>query len=311
MAGTGDGHVLLPGRAGNPLGQHLGPPCSPRIAVGERGEQRQPRGAQGGQTAPVDPSALAARCRPHQQREAAGAGGEGVVGKRRVVGGQDGLGYFGGGRPLHEQAGAERCHVLGQALIVEQHLFHRDRAVAIVVHGPGQPAGQRGLGGVQRRVGRHHAPGQHRPGRPGPEADGPAPVLEHQRRPFEPERLGETCHPLDMGSDGVGCRRRRLVGAAEPDQVGGHGPQAPLDQPGDHTAVEVGPCGLAVQQQHGLRGVRRPLVHVVHAQAVRQRGVAGLEGIPGQVAEAGIGRAQHLHGAQCASRRRVCWTRCP
>ena len=167
VAGTGDGHVGSPGRTGDPLGQHLGPPRRPGVAVRERGEQRQTRGPQRLDAAPVHAGALAARRRPHQRRERRGPAAVGVVGKRRVVGGQDPLGHVRDGRPLHEHARTEGRQVLGEALVVEQHLSDGDRAVAVVVHGPGQSTGQRGVGGVQRGVGRHHATGQHGPSRQG------------------------------------------------------------------------------------------------------------------------------------------------
>ncbi len=50
-----------------------------------------------------------------------------------------------------------------------------------------------------------------------------------------------------------------------------------------------------MQQEHGL-GARRALVDVVHPQPVGQRDVARREGEPGQVVEALLGGAHHVHG---------------
>ncbi len=164
---------------------------------------------------------------------------------------------------------------------------------------------------MQRRVGRDHAAGQHRPRRQGAQTDGPTPVLDDEGHTLEPQRLGELRRPGNVGPDRMGRRRHRLVRAAEPDQVGGHGPEPTLDQAGHDVPVQVGPGRLAVQQQDGPRGAGGSLVEVVQAQAVGQGHVAGFEGVSGQVAEPCIGRAEHLHGAQCAPTWPVCWTRCP
>ncbi len=262
-------------------------------------------------TAPVDPGALAAWRRPHQRREPARPRRKGVIGKRGVVGGQDGLGHGRRGRSLHEQAWAEGRQVLGEVLVVQQHLVDGDRSIAVVVHRPGQPAGQRGLRGMQRRIGCHDTAGQTGTRRQGAQADRSAPVLDDERHALKPERVGELCGPVDVGLDRVGRRRHRLVRATEADQVGGDDPQAMLDQPGDHLPVEVGPRRLSVQQQDRPASGGGLLVDIVHAQPLWQADVTGFEGISGQVTEPCIGRAQHLHGAQCAPTRRVCWTRCP
>ena len=183
VPGAVDRHMGLPGRAGNTSAQHLGPAAgagSPSENAVRSGPAK--RGSASTVRRLMRAHSLSGRG-PHQRRELAGPGAEGLVGKRRVVGRQDRRRARPIGRPLHEEAGAERRDLLGQALVVEQHLLHGDRAVPVVVHGPGQPAGQRGVGGVQGGVGGHDAAGQRRPRRQHAEPDGAAPVLDHQRDP--------------------------------------------------------------------------------------------------------------------------------
>ena len=90
-------------------------------------------------------------------------------GNGRVVGRQDRVRHLPLGGPLHEQARAERRELLGEALVVEQHLRHGDGAVRSGVAGPFQPSRQCGIGRVQHRVGGHDPadePGPARRARP-------------------------------------------------------------------------------------------------------------------------------------------------
>ncbi len=190
--------------------EDLGPAARPGIAVGERGEERAVEGAQRVDGAPVEPGARAARGEAHQQRQLARAGAEPLVGEGRVVGGQDVVGHVRGGGPLHEEARAERRQLLGQALVVEQHLLHGDRAVGVGVTGPGQSPAKRGVGGVQRGVGGHDPAHEARAGGEQGQPDRPAPVLHHQgeaRRARARRRTGSAIRrgPRPSGPCGPGA----------------------------------------------------------------------------------------------------------
>ena len=183
-----------------------------------------------------------------------------------------------------------------------------------VVTRPGQPAGQAGVRGVQRRVGGDHPADQAGPRRQEGQPERAAPVLDHERQVGEADGVGELRHPVGMRLHRVRRPRQRLVRAPEADEVGSDGAQAVLDEPRHDGAVEIGPGRLSVQQQDGL-GARRPLVDVVHAHAVGQRGVVGLEREPRQVGEPLVGRPHDVHGAHSAAalarRPGDWWTRWP
>jgi hypothetical protein len=95
------------------------------------------------------------------------------------------------------------------------------------------------------------------------EPDQAAPVLPHQRDALQVEVVEQRlAHPLDVAGERVVLPRRRLVGAAEADQVGGDAAQPGVDQDRDHRAVEEAPRWLSVQEEdHLARG--RTLVEVV------------------------------------------------
>jgi hypothetical protein len=102
---------------------------------------------------------------------------------------------------------------------------------------------------------------------------------------------------------GVVLDPRRLVRAPEADQVGRDGPDTRLGEHGHHVAVEERPAGLAVQQQ-GHGSVRGSALDVRHpepcALAVRDVGVARLDGEVGQGLEPVLGRAQQVHDRSLA-----------
>ncbi len=142
-----------------------------------------------------------------------------------------------------------------------------------------------------------------RPGRAASDAqtDGAAPVLDDQGDVGQPDVGDELRQPVDMGLDRVRRPGHGLVGAPESDQVRGHGAQPEPGQSGDDRSVQVGPGGLAVQQQDGL-GAGRPLVDVVHAQAVGQRRRSGgRRGIRGGRRSAPRVSRTSLHGAHSAA----------
>ena len=295
-----DGDVCPPGRAGHVRLQHLRPAAGAGIAVGERGEERAVESGQRVHGAAVQAGTGAGGSQPHQQRELARPGAEGLVGERRVVGRQDRVRDVRLGGPLHEEARGERRELLGETLVVEEHLLHRDGSVRAGVAGPLQPARQRGVGRVERRVGGDDPADETGRGGEDGQADGAAPVLHDQCHVGEADGGDELRQPVDMGPHRVRRPGHGLVGAPEADQVRGHGAQPVLGQAGHHRAVEVRPRGLAVQQEDGL-GVGRALVDVVHAQAVGQGGVARGEGETGKDGEALLGCPHDLHGAHSAA----------
>ena len=141
--------------------------------------------------AAVQAGAGAAGRQAHQQRQLARPGAEALVGERRVVGRQDGVRHVRHGGPLHEEARPERRELLGEPLVVEQHLRHGDGAVRVGVAGPVQAAGQ-------ARGRRCAAPcWRRRPGGPG-----------RGRRRAGPARAGRPS-PGRPGSRRRGRRRRR------------------------------------------------------------------------------------------------------
>ena len=108
----------------------------------------------------------------------------------------------------------------------------------------------------------------------------------------------ETADELGQPGDvvGVGVRRAigRLVGAAEPDQVGRDDPIAGVDERRDHAAVQVAPGRLAVQQQERAR-LAGSLLDVRHAQPV-DLDVLRLVREIGQLRESVVGRADVRDG---------------
>ncbi len=287
--------------AGHLLAEHLGPPLGARVAVGERGHERPLEAEQPVEGDAVDPCALARGREADEQRQLARPRAKGFVGERGVVGRQDVVRHVRGGRSLHEEARPERRDLLGEALVVEQHLRHGDGVAVGHVHGPRQASDQRGVRRVEGRVGRDDPPDESGALGQQPETERPAPVLHEERHVAEAGGVGELGHPADVPPHGVGGAGQRLVRAAEADQVGRDDAQAVLHQSGDHGAVQVGPGGLAVQHEHRL-GAGRALVDVVQAEPVGQRDVVRGEGIARQVGEALVGRAHQLHRLSVAHR---------
>lgn len=104
-----------------------------------------------------------------------------------------------------------------------------------------------------------------------------------------------------IGIDGV---VGRLVRTAEAEQVGCHHPRARGGEDRDHAPVKVTPGRLAMKAEESLRGARRPLVEVMHAQAGESRqvlDVTGCEVSAGQSGETLVGCSQDVHG--CPPRR--------
>ena len=115
-------------------------------------------------------------------------------------------------------------------------------------------------------------------------------------------------HPLDVRRVRVVGARRRLVGAAEADQVGRDRAQPGGGEHRDHRAVEEAPRRLAVHEQHDRR-VARALVEVVHAQRAVAAGwdldVVRRERETGQVGEAVVRGTDDVHRAQRNVRRAI------
>ena len=125
VARTGDAHVPSPGRPGIHSANTSAHPAVPGSSSENTVSSGRPEARNDSTLPPVDAGALAVWRRPHQRREPAGPRRVGVVGKRGIVGGQDRRGHVRDRRPLHEQAGTEGRQVLGEALVVEQHLSRR------------------------------------------------------------------------------------------------------------------------------------------------------------------------------------------
>ena len=124
-----------------------------------------------------------------------------------------------------------------------------------------------------------------------PQPDQRAPVL-HDDGDLPQVQLGQPGrHPLDVAQVGVVLGPGRLVGAAEPDEVGGQHPMPRGGQRRNHGAVQVTPRRLAVQQHHRL-AVPGALIEVVHTQrtgvARADIQVVRFEGIALEVGEAGV-----------------------
>ncbi len=131
------------------------------------------------------------------------------------------------------------------------------------------------------------------------QADQAAPVLAEQHDAGQVQGLEPDTHPFHMPLIGVVRARRRLVGAPKADQVRRDATVAPRHQARDDVAVEIGPGGLAMQQQH-RRTVARPLVHIVQPQrplGVDDVQVLGGIGPVGQSLEPVVRRPEDLHGA--------------
>jgi hypothetical protein len=125
--------------------------------------------------------------------------------------------------------------------------------------------------------------------------DEAAPVLADDGDAVEAERVvQEGAGPLDVPGVGVVGGLGGLVGAAEPDEVGGDRPQTGRRELGHDVTVEERPGGLAVQEHHRL-AVGGPGLDIGHPQPVADLGVTGLVGEVGQAGEAVVGRTQNPH----------------
>jgi hypothetical protein len=59
-----------------------------------------------------------------------------------------------------------------------------------------------------------------------------------------------------------------FVGSTEPKQVRGYDPMSRTCEHRDHLAIEVAPCGFAMEAKEDLIGVPRPLIQVVKAHPI-------------------------------------------
>ena len=130
----------------------------------------------------------------------------------------------------------------------------------------------------------------------GHQTDRAAPVLDHQMDVGQVEGGDEVLQRPAVTPDRVPPVVGRLVRAPEAEVVGGHHAVALGHERADPVAVEVGPGGLAVQEQEGAPfGAGGPRVHVVLAQAVGVHQVAGWM-VPADALEAGVVGAHHARG---------------
>ena len=280
VSGAFDHGVSLGHRARRGSPEHGVPPLRRRITVGEGGEKRTVEGAECVEGASVLPGALAPRRQSHEEGQLAGAGAERLVGIRGVVGVEHIGRNLRARRSLDEEARVELRQLLSHALIVQQRGLDGDPAVTHGVTGPRQRAGQRGVGRVERGVGRHHA------GEPlgllgqGAEADGPAPVLHHERDAGEADRSEEVQEPSRVAAHRIGGAMARLVRATEADEIRGDRPEAPRRELRDDRPVEIRPGGLSVEQQHRMSALG-PRIDVVQAEIRPHGDVVGLEWVVG------------------------------
>ncbi len=119
-----------------------------------------------------------------------------------------------------------------------------------------------------------------------------APVLAHQMAGTELQVVQETFQLLEMEVITVVPLIAQLVRAAEANQIRTDHPIARLGENRDHLAVEIAPGGFAMEHEHYGR-VRRPRVHIMHAELIDLR-VVGRKGIAGQIPEAVIRRAEYV-----------------
>ena len=149
----------------------------------------------------VLPGARAVGRQSHEEWQLARTGAVVLVGNGRVVGGQTRR----RARPMHggsldEEARREGDELLGHALVVEQRLFHHHRPSPI--RGTGQarrPASEASAvcSAVLAATMRRAALGSRAPG---PQPDGPTPVLHHQRDPdSSPSSSVNRASPIDVG----------------------------------------------------------------------------------------------------------------
>ena len=125
----------------------------------------------------------------------------------------------------------------------------------------------------------------------------PAPVLHHERDAREVQPLDERDQRVAVAREGIEAFVRRLVGAAEPEEVGRDDARAARQKRRQHAPVEIAPRRLAVQAQE--RALARPLVDVREPQpgeAGEVLDVARRAGKTGQRGEALLGRAEDLQG---------------
>ena len=191
--------------------QHLGPAARPRVTVGERREEGTVEAGEELEGVPIGPRTRAAGREAHEQRQLARPRAEGLVGERRVVRRQNVVGDFGHGGPLHEKARPEGRELLGEPLVVEQHLGHGDGAISGGVDRPGQASGQCGVRGVEGGV-RGHDPsrqpwalGDH------PQPKRAAPVLDNERQVAQARGVGELGEPAHVTLDRMRRAGHRLV----------------------------------------------------------------------------------------------------
>ena len=105
-----------------------------------------------------------------------------------------------------------------------------------------------------------------------------------------------------MTGVGVITAQRRLVRTTEAHEVRRDDSPTPRDQARDHEPVQIGPAGLAVQQDNNL-AVSWSLVQVGHAQVLATVGILDervrrREGEVGKVVEPIVRCAKSVHVSQ-------------
>jgi len=83
-----------------------------------------------------------------------------------------------------------------------------------------------------------------------PQPDRPAPVVHDDRRVAHIELLEQRSDALRVAVVRVRAHVDRLVGPAEPGQVGGDAAKARVAHRRDHLPPQERPCGLAVEEDH-------------------------------------------------------------
>jgi len=132
------------------------------------------------------------------------------------------------------------------------------------------------------------------------QTDQSAPVLANQGRAAHVVRSKPSGEPFDLAVVAVVLALRRLVRAAEADQVRGEHAQTVRREHRDHLPVEIAPRRLPVHADHDGPAAWTG-VDVVDAEraplAVGNVGVMGFVGETRQVRKAFVGCAQELHGS--------------
>ena len=286
VAGVADRNVLDASSSGDSVPHPLVTTCRDRVTVAEGAQEGPVETGERLPGGPLSGGGRVVRGVGHQARERSDAGQVALVGEGRVVPGPRLV-----GQPPPAACGDEPSDVqVGRGLhrLPESppHSRHGDvaRGKAGVGHDDtGEPVGM--------------LSDQAQP-------EESAPVLAEVGDLAQVQRVEQGLpQPRDVPGIGVVRPLGRLVGPAEPDEVGRERVQARVGEDRQHGPVEIGPCRLAVHEHDG-RPVSRAGLDVRHAQPVGKRDESRLVWEVGERGESFLGSAEDIHAAHSAARPR-------